>query len=82
MLDNLTPVDSLFSALISKTMDTLDAMDNTTTQATTNKQVEMLFKLIVVLFSRDVCFLRRTFREILNSLKLRYSLPIGEIQRS
>ena len=35
-------------------MDTLVEIDNTTKQATTSKQVEMLFKFIVVLFSSDV----------------------------
>ena len=53
-------------------MYTLDGIDNTTRQATTNKQVEILFKFIVVLFSADVSFLLCTSREILNSLKLRY----------
>ena len=36
-------------------------------------QWTILFKLIVVLFLRDIAFFRRTSLEILNSLKLRYS---------
>ena len=46
-------------------------MDNTARQVTTNKQLEILFKFTVVLFSGDVAFLRRISLEILNSLKLR-----------
>ena len=53
-------------------------MDNITRQATTNKQVEILFKLIVALFSGDIAFLLRTSLEILNSLNL--STAMGEIQ--
>ena len=48
-------------------------MDNATRQTTTNKQVEILFKFTVFLFSADVAFFRRTSLEILNSLKLRYT---------
>ena len=45
-------------------------MDNTTRQATTNKQAEILFKFTVGSFSVDVVFMRRTPLEILKSLKL------------
>ena len=48
-------------------------LDNTIRQATTNKHVEILFKLIVALFSGDIALLRRTSLDILNSLKLKYS---------
>ena len=71
--DNLTLEACLLSDKISKTKYTPAEMDNTTRQATTSKQLEILFKHIVVLFSGDVTFLRRTSLEILNSLKLRYS---------
>ena len=47
-------------------------MDNITRQATTKKQVEILFKFNVVLSPGDV-FVRRKYREILNSLKFMYS---------
>ena len=73
MRDNLTLEARSFSDIISKTMYTLAEMDNTTRQATTNTQLEILFKFILVLFSGDAAFLRRTSLEILNSLKLRYS---------
>ena len=63
----------LFLQITSKTMDTLDRMDNTTTQATTNKQVNILFKFIVVLFSGNVVLFRCISVEILNSLKFRYT---------
>ena len=47
-------------------------MDNIRRQATANKQLEILFKWIV-LFLDNFAFLPRTSLEILNSLKLRYT---------
>ena len=73
MRDNLALEPCLFVTMILKTVYTLAGMDNTTRQATTNEQVEILFKFIVVLFSGDVAFLRRTSLEILNSLMLTYN---------
>ena len=73
MKDNLTLEGCLFSAIISKTRSALAEVDDSTTRPTTNKQVEILFKFIVVLVSGDATFLRRTSLEILNSLKLRYT---------
>ena len=64
---------SIFNVDIKENVYTLVGMDNTTRQATTNKQVEILFKSIVVLFSGDVAFPRRTFLEILNSFALSYN---------
>ena len=49
--DNLTLEASLFSVPTSKIIYILDGTDNATRQATANKQVEILFKFIVVLFS-------------------------------
>ena len=69
MKDNLTLEASLFSVFMLKIVYRLVGIDNTTIQATTDKQVEILFKFIVVLFSGDI--LRRTSLKILNSLKLR-----------
>ena len=57
---------------MSKTMNAATETDNTTTQATTNKQAEILVKFTVVLLPGDV-FVRRKSLETLNSLKLRYS---------
>ena len=54
-------------------MYTMVGIDNTTRQATTSKQVEILFKFTVVLVSDNVAILRRTFVEIWNRLKLRYA---------
>ena len=54
-------------------MYTMVGIDNTTRQATTSKQVEILFKFIVVLVSDNVAILRRASVEIWNSLKLRYA---------
>ena len=71
-IDNLALEASLFSVLILKTMYSPVIMHNTTRVPTTNKQVEILFKFIVVLFSGDVAFLRRTFLEMMNNLKLEY----------
>ena len=73
MRDNLALEPCLFLTSILKTVYTLIGMDNTTRQATTNEQVEIVFKFIVVLFSGDVAFPRRTFLEILNSFALRYN---------
>ena len=47
-------------------------MESITRQATTNEQVEILFKFSVVLSPGDV-FVRRKYREILNSLTFMYS---------
>ena len=47
-------------------------MDNIIRQATTNKQVEILLKFSVVFSPGDV-FVRRKYREILNSLKFMYN---------
>ena len=58
---------------IQSTMKSVDRVDNTTTKATTNKQVNILFKFIVVLFSGSVVRFRRTSLEILNSLKFRFT---------
>ena len=57
---------------MSKTMNAATETDNTTRQATTNKQAEILVKFTVVLLLGDV-FVRRKSLETLNSLKLRYS---------
>ena len=54
MWDNLALEACLFSVLRLYTMYTTAGIDNSTRQATTNKQVEILFKSIVVLFSGDV----------------------------
>ena len=70
--DNLALEASLFSVLILKTMYSPVIMHNTRRAPTTNKQVEILFKFIVVLFSGDAAFLRRTFLEMMNNLKLKY----------
>ena len=69
--DNLTFEDCLFSDINLKTKYALAEEDDTKTKATTSKQLEMFFKFIVVLFSGNAAFLRRTSLEILNSLKLR-----------
>ena len=57
MKDNLTLEGCLFSAIISKTRSALAEVDDSTTRPTTNKQVEILFKFIVVLVSGDATFL-------------------------
>ena len=71
--DSITMEASLFPVLILKTMYTLNGMDNTTRETTTNKQVEILFKFIVVLFSEDIVFFLRTTLVILNNLKFKYA---------
>ena len=71
MYDNQALKACLFLVLILKTTPKLTEMDSTTRLATTNKQVETVFKFLVVPFSGDFAFLRCTFLEILNSLKLR-----------
>ena len=58
--DNLTFEVCLFSEINVKTKYALAEEDDTT-----------LFKFIVVLFSGNAAFLRRTSRKILNGLKLR-----------
>ena len=57
---------------MSKTTYAMAEMESITRQATTNKQVEILFKFSVVLSPGDI-FVRRKYREILNSLKFMYS---------
>ena len=49
MLDNIALEACLFSAFIFMTMATLVGMDNTNRQATASKQVEIFFKLFIVL---------------------------------
>ena len=73
ILDNLALEACLFSVCILKTMYTLDGMDNITRQATTNKQLEILFKFTLVPFSGGFAFLRRALLEIWNSLKFRHT---------
>ena len=57
MYDNQALEASLFLVLILKTTPKLTEMDSTTRLATTNKQVETVFKFWVVPFSGDFAFL-------------------------
>ena len=80
MLDNITLEACSLSALVLTSMATPVGMDNTTREATINKQVEILFRLIIVIFSGEVAFLRRTSLEILNSLKLRNTNGVNTVE--
>ena len=73
MLESFKLVACLFSKALSKTMYVLVHMVNTTRQATTNKQEEILFRFMVALFSGFAKFFLRTSLEILNSLMLKYT---------
>ena len=52
--ENITLEASLFSEIISRTMNAMTEMDIITRQATTNRQAEILFKFTVVLLPEDV----------------------------
>ena len=68
MRDSLALKDCLFSVLTLKATYELDGICNTTRQKTAKKQVEMLFKFILLCW--DDVSPGRTSLEIWNSLKL------------